>query len=76
MVSEMLESKGESLSENTEIHMIASKIKCGFMACLLSPRATINTSACVSLSSMPVLQLYYDAVLPLVLMFACPTSTF
>ena len=75
-VSEMLESKDDSISDDVGIHMMASQIKCEFIVYLLSLKATSGSSVCVSLSSMPVFQLYHDALLALVLISACSNSFF
>ena len=75
-VSEMLELKGESITNDVGIHMMASQITCEVIVYLSSPKFTSGSSACVSLSSMPVFQLYHDALLAPVLIPACSNSSF
>ena len=76
MVSDVLESKGESITNDVGIHMMASQITCEVIVYLSSLKFTSGSSACVSLSSMPVFQLYHDALLALVLISACSNSFF
>ena len=75
-VSEMLELKGESITNDVGIHMMASQITCEVIVYLSSLKVTSGSTACVSLSSMPVFQLYHDALLALVLISACSNSFF